>query len=211
MLQNLVLTSPEDVDARLQDLGLERDPIVDVVKQGYFAYISSTDNHPPLYPGFVAWAEMVKGLREYLLPKQWTRCDKNNYSRVVNPNGTVSIAVATGDPGTGQAHSNPTTNAPKGPSTVEAVSLNLDFFKPEPNATANSSEDDELLTWILLVHRISANVLCELSLPLSMGDDGRVDLWRERLIIGSIPLDPDPVKMTPPSLPDIDVDVKRRA
>lgn len=70
------------------------------------------------------------------------------------------------------------------------------------------------MTWILLVHRARGEVRCELSLPTSMGVDGRVDGWRERIILGAIPTDPDLMEITPPTppdQPDIHVDVKRRA
>lgn len=207
MLNSLIVTAPEDVDFRLRQLGLDRDSIVDVVQQGYFAYISSTANHPPMYAGFVAWAEMVKGLREYLLPKHWSRCDENNYSRVIDPLGTMAIAVSTGDIGTGQSHLNPATKAPKGPSTADAVSVNFDLFNPDPEP----GENEVLLTWILLVSRSATEVLCELSLPLMMGKDGRVDLWKERIIVGKIPMDLEPVAMAPAApTPDIEVGVKRR-
>ena len=46
-----------------------------------------------------------------------------------------------------------------------------------------------------------------------MGPDGRIDGWRERIILNAIPTDPEVLEITPPQppLPDITVDVKRRA
>lgn len=69
------------------------------------------------------------------------------------------------------------------------------------------------MTWILLVHRAMNEVRCELSLPSSMGPDGRISSWQERIFLGSIPVDPEALEITPPPqpLPDINVDVKRRA
>lgn len=121
-----------DVRSRLADLGLEETSIAEVVRRGYGVFISATANDPPLFPGFAAWAQMVRALREYLLPQQWERSDENNYSLVINPAGTVAIAVATGDDATGTTNANPTTKSSKGPSTVEAVTsnqfqLSLDF------------------------------------------------------------------------------------
>jgi hypothetical protein len=208
-----------DVRSRLAELGLEETSIAEVVRRGYGVFISSTANDPPLFPGFAAWAQMVRALREYLLPQRWERSDENNYSLVINPEGTVAIAVATGDDATGRVGAIPTTKSSKGPSTVEAVTsnqfqLNLDF-PPVPIASPArpADADDKRMTWILLVHRAMNEVRCELSLPRSMGGDGRIDSWQERIILGSIPVDPAAVEITPPQppLPDINVDVKRRA
>ncbi len=163
---------------------------------------------------------MVRSLREYLLPAGWERSDENNYSLVINPTGTVAIAVATGDDATGRADVQPTTKSSKGPSTVEAVTSNqqqLDLVFPPvavPAPVRAVSADEQRMTWILLVHRGQGEVRCELSLPTSMGTDGRVDGWQERIILGAIPTEPDMLEITPPSppdQPDINVDVKRRA
>lgn len=215
---NQVHTEPNDVASRLAELGLEEAPIAEVIRRGYVQFASCTPNDPPLYPGFSAWATMVRALREYLLPA-WERSDENNYSLVVNVEGTVAIAVATGDDATGCMEGSPTTKSSKGPSTVEAVTSNQTqlelplIFPPIglPARPANPAE--KRMTWILLVHRAQGEVRCELSLPTSMGVDGRVDGWRERIILKSIQTDPEVFEVVPPTpvLPDINVDVKRRA
>lgn len=206
-----------DVDNRLAELGLEETRIAEIVRRGYVAFASCTPNDPPLFPGFSAWASTVRGLREYLLP-EWERSDENNYSLVINPAGTIAIAVATGDDGTGRLDATPTTKSSKGPSTVEAVAsnqlqLDLPFVFPPLEAPARPAADKQRMTWILLVHRAQGEVRCELSLPSSMGTDGRVDRWEERIILKAIPTDPEIIEITPPQpqLPDINVEVKRRA
>lgn len=206
-----------DVNTRLAELGLEETRLAEIVRRGYVAFASCTPNDPPLYPGFSAWATMVRALREYLLP-EWERSDENNYSLVINPAGTVAIAVATGDDATGQSDAIPTTKSSKGPSTVEAVTSNqmqleLPYEFPPVAAPARpANPDEQRMTWILLVHRALGEVRCELSLPTSMGVDGRVDGWRERIILGAVPTDPEILEITPaqPLQPDITVDVKRR-
>lgn len=206
---------PGAVADRLAALGLEEGPLRDIVKMGYVAFASCTPNDPPLFPGFSAWATMVRGLREYLLPA-WERSDENNYSLVINPAGTIAIAVATGDDATGRSSAVPTTKSSKGPSTAEAVTSNqmqiaLPYEFP-PIAARPEWSSEPRMTWILLVHRAPREVRCELSLPTSMGIDGRVDGWRERIILGAIPTDGDALEIAPPApSPDIIVDVKRRA
>jgi|CXWL01.1.fsa_nt_gi hypothetical protein len=210
---------PSDVRARLADLGLEEEPLRDVVRQGYLAFANCTENHPPLIPGILAWGETIRALREYLLPIGWTRSDENNYSVVIDPTGRIAIAVATGDDGTGQAGATPSTKAPKGPSTSAAVNVNqleLDFRieLTALEARTNPVEQSEarIVTWLLLMRRAPGEVRCELSLPSSMKADGHIDGWRERILLGSIPLDGDMVEVVPPpAVPDITIDVRRRA
>lgn len=209
---------PNDVENRLAQLGLDESRLSEVVKRGYVAFASCTANDPPLYPGFNAWAIMVRALREYLLPAGWERSNENNYSLVINPTGTMAIAVATGDEGTGRSATTPTTRSSKGPSTAEAVTTNqlqLDLvFPPITVPTCPTENEVQRMTWILLVYRGQGEVRCELSLPTSMGPDGRVDGWRERIILRAFPTDPEMLEvipLSPPDQPDISVDVKRRA
>lgn len=206
-----------EVHQRLSELGLEEEPLRDVVRRGYLAFITCTANHPRSIPGIWAWAETVRALREYVVQLGWRRSEDNNYSLVLSPKGRVAIAVATGDEGTGRASACPSTKTPKGPSTVGAVESNQMQFGFMEDDQANSVEEtgsdpsDERVTWILLIHRSGGEVRCELSVPSSMGYDGRIDGWRERILLTSVPLDHDVIDVVPPTQPDISVDVKRRA
>lgn len=62
-----------------------------------------------------------------------------------------------------------------------------------------------------LVHHAKNELRAELSLPLAVGTDGRVSVWQERIILSAQPLDGEPVVITPPVQPDIDVAVRRKA
>lgn len=213
----IVRVEASDVRTRLAELGLEEAPLRDVVRRGYLAFISCTPNHPRLIPGIMAWGETVRALREYTVPLGWSRSDENNYSVVIDPAGRLAIAVATGDDGTGRIDANPSTKAPKGPSTTNAIIVNqlqLSLFaepEPDPAPVIEDSAEDRV-TWILLVRRTAGEVRCELSLPYSMGTGGHIDEWRERILLGSVQLDGDLVDITPPpTQPDITIDVKRKA
>lgn len=216
-MDTVVRVESWNVHTRLAELGLEEEPLRDVVRRGYLAYITCTANHPRLIPSIWAWGETVRALREYVLPIGWRRSDENNYSLVIDPTGRVAVAVATGDEGTGAPAAFPSTKAPKGQSTLDAITANRLqlslFMEPESVAPADSPDDlgAERVTWLLLIYRSANEVRCELSLPSSMGVDGRIDGWRERILLGSVPLDGDLVEVVPPASPDITIDVKRRA
>lgn len=203
-------------EARLSQLGLEVEPIREVVRQSFYAFISCSPNHPPLVRGIWAWGEAVRALREYALPKGLRRSDESNYSVVIDDDRGIAIAVATGDEATGIAGTSPTTRAQKGIVTLLAVVANqaqLSLFSDTeaPKSRAAGEDDHEVVTWILLMRRAKNELRCELSLPSSMGADGRIDAWHERIILASIPIDGAPIDVTMPPAPDIDVDVQRRA
>src|SRR5712691_4883672 len=103
-----------------------------------------------------------------------------------------------------------------GPITLDAVAANQLRFSfmdqpARPRDTAAGAGSGRA-TWILLIHRATDEVRCELSLPISIGEDMHVDAWRERILLGSIPLDGDLAEAVPapPKLHDIDVSVRRR-
>jgi len=206
-----------DVRQRLAELGLEEGFLTDAVRRGQLAFLNCTPNHPPNFPGLAAWAETVCALREGVIPSGWQRSNDRNYALSVDPEGSMAIAVATGDEGTGLADANPSTNARKGPITLDAVAANqLRFsFMDQPISPRRTvaGVGGGRMTWILLIHRATDEVRCELSLPISIGEDMHIDAWRERIILGSIELDGDLAGAVPTPLPltDITIDVKRRA
>lgn len=209
-----------DVHNRLNEIGLEQEALANVVRQGFYAFISCTENDAPLYPGLAAWNQMVRALREYLLPKGWIRSNEHSFPLVINPSGTLAIAVSSGDEQTGLGELSPTTKSSKGPRTIEVVAANqeqLNLFGHEPlpihSETPDTNSCDNRMTWYLLFHRAINEVRCELSLPLSMGNDGRIVDWQERIILGTIPTDPESLELPSPAptQPDIDVAIKRRA
>lgn len=212
-MQTLLHSDPTSAAAALARIDLVEQSLLAAAMKGYLARADCTTNHPPLFPSFVAWGETVRALREQLAPEGWIRNDEKNYSRVVHPNGRVAIAVATGDEATGMAALSPCTKSAKGPSTVEALEVNrAQFFLPgmEP-PEANDEEKQPVTTWMLLVHHADNEIRAELSLPYDTGIDGRISVWQERILLRAIPLDPEPVAIVPPTQPDIDVVVRRKA
>jgi hypothetical protein len=208
-----VRSEATEIVSRLAALGLNESELAQAVMRGILARSEATPNHPPLYAGFVTWGITVCALRELLLPKGWERNDEGNYSTVVHPSHTFAIAVATGDENTGNPNANPMTKSPKGPSTRSAVAVNLNQSLLFPDLPALADDEDEnRLTWILLISHVNGKVKSELSLPINC--EGKVDGWRERIMLRDIDLDPtqsisiDPVM---PNLPDIDIDVRRKA
>lgn len=207
---------PHEVDAALRRIGLGRDILLDAVAVGYLARSSCTGNDAPFFPALAQWAATLRALREWLVPRGWSKCDDGNYCIVVDSEGQNAIAVAAGCPNTGLTGSalHPTTKSPKGPSTLNAVYVNaelIDDLFPETVPTPSVDESERNITWLLLIHTADTELRAELSLPASMGHDGRIDAWKERIILPATPLDPIETANVPDFGPDLDVEVKRRA
>ncbi len=205
----------QEVNKKLEELGLDQKELREAVRQGQFAFFTCTENHPPIARGIWAWGETVRALREYLLPKGWKSSDEKNYSLVISPDSRIAIAVCTGDENTGVPSATPSNKAHKGPSTMEAIRYNqLELGLPPetslPSLPARTDyHQNQQVTWILLVHRATDEVRCELSLPTSFGT-GQIDNWKERILLKSIPLNDDHIQITQPEAQDIRVTVKRK-
>lgn len=204
---------PTSVRSRLAQIGLTEAPLLQAVMASYIAKANCTENHPPLYPPIAAWSEAVRTLRDALRPEGWTRFNDQNSPKTVSPDGTVSIIVSTGNDATGSANFSPATTSSKGPNTADAIEVNrsLQLFLPGMEFPVElCDEDEKVSTWILLVHHARDELRAELSLPMAVGIDGRVSVWQERIILNAQPLDGEPVVITPPVQPDIDVAVRRK-
>jgi hypothetical protein len=173
-----------------------------------------------MYRGLTPWGEATCALREGLSPEGWTRSDEGNLPFTVNKENTLAIIVATGDENTGNNSASPCTKSTKGPQTAKAVAENerqasLFPIKMDPNDVEKMCETGGRETWMLLFHRDleARQVRCELSRPINMNQEGQVADWAERIILGSIPLDADSVKIptNAPQTPNINVNVKLRS
>lgn len=215
-----VMREPDEVKEALALLGLEATQLWDPVMMGEAARNTCTANDPPSFPGQFAHSRTVRGLREILLPLGWKRNNDKNFSTVVSPDGSFRIAVATGDKNVGEPSVNPKTKNPKGPLMEEAVGTNdlqgelfpelIPLATLRDDATVEAPIGDDCLTWILLFFRAEKEIRAELSLPVNIGEDMRVDAWGTRILLGSTATDPGANLPDADSGPDVDVPVVRR-
>ena len=199
MEKQVIIRAPE-VEDRLKQLGLTEQLLIDPIKRGFFAWLNCTQNHPPAFAGIMAWGEANCGLREGLVPLGWERHNDRNLPLTINRDTGVALTVSSGDECTGIEGMVPRTRNPKGITIKDATSSNraqLGLFSDmdAPPDSTDLDAIDEWSTWLLLTYRdtMSRTVRCELSRPIAIGIDGRVDGWAERIILGSIPYDGDEV------------------
>ncbi|HXP23988.1 MAG TPA: hypothetical protein VN807_07595 [Candidatus Sulfotelmatobacter sp.] len=215
-METVVWVNPSDVDVALARLGLRRSPLWDAILAGLLERSNCTENDAPNVPGFIQWARTLRVLRERLILEDWVKSDSGRYYTVVRADGKVAIAVASGSEDTGREDGFPRNRSAKGPSTATIVSQNagtIDLF-PETLPPPTEVVDPERATYLLLFYVCPSDVRAELSLPVDIDDDGYITAWRERIILGSHPIDSAAIEISgesPDAGPDIDVDVKRRA
>lgn len=205
--------NPEVVANRLQQLGLKESPLREAIYQGHLQRTRLTLNHPIIYHGLNMWGEVVAALRNQLRPLTWVREDVGSYALTIHEERKLAITVASGDEGTGNPSAHPTNRSRKGRNTMDAIEANrrqLELFEQLPPEVA---EGEGRETWVLMHHTdISrGEIRVELSRPLSIGKDGKITAWAERIILASIPFDDELVEIYPPSGPDIDIEIQRKA
>lgn len=181
---------PDERAARLFELGLEERTLEEAVIRGLSERQTRTPLHPASYPGTTQWAETIAALRMLLIPSGWSPSEVRNYPRVISPNARIAIAVATGELETGEPGPlGPRIKHPKGAETRNAVETNyqqLNLFQEDDPEPIADLVEPLLQTWILMLATDAHQLSYELSLPLSLGADGRIVSWAERIIFPAI-------------------------
>lgn len=212
-MQTKIQFEEANIQSALAELALSVEILQDALKFGFLALASCTANDPPFLPAFLMWGRVVRGLRENLIPNAWTKSDEKNYCTINDPTGRFAIAVSSGDENTGCPDANPTTKCAKGPSTVDAVYTNLGQLQIFPVGEVYPTPviEDGKITWLLLFHidHSKDEIRAELSLPASMGDDGRINGWSDRIILPAISLNSTPPIPTD-FAPDIEIEIRKK-
>lgn len=175
-----------DAVARLADLGLEPDDLIQPLLAGLGWRNTATDDHPLGAGSTLMYFEMTAALRVRLRVKGWTADNSFlNQARTVRGDGRLAIVVATGDDAVGIDGLVPTTKNKKGEALANEVAANahqLALFGEDMPEWVGAT------TWLFMPNVLDSLVRAELSLPNSMTESGFVASWSERIILDPIPL-----------------------
>lgn len=175
-----------DVDRRLQELGLERESLLEVVRASVAACGGCTDNDPPTARGWESWRWGVRRFREVLCPKGWDKDDTGGFSTVVNHEKRIRLAIINTDDGTGLLDRIPQNRSRKGPTSEQAATINQQLLPgiDWPRIVAGKSVimTREYSTWHLCVYIEGDRVRAELSL-LNEFESGYFTDCHERIIL----------------------------
>lgn len=184
-LPTRVYVRPAEVTARLYELDLKREALVEAVHFGFSYAAECTLHDPKSLAGIVFWGKTVRKLRDQLIPDGWDVENRQNYPLTVHSSKRWAIGVAAGDERTGIPDKTPSTRSERGPATRQVVSINQYSFAA---LSADFAELDAALvrqTWLLMHYRDDEadEIRMELSLPAEMTPDGFVNQWKERIIL----------------------------
>lgn len=209
----VLFNDADAIASRLMQMGMNEAALREAVYQGHLQRTRLTLNHPSIYHGLNMWGEIVAALREQLRSDGWVRHEVGSFALTVHEELKLAVTVASGDEGTGIPSAHPSNRSRKGRNTVEAIEANrqLELFERLPPEDQQEGEGKQ--TWVLMHHTDlgRSEIRLEMSRPSSIGKDGKITGWAERIILGSIPFDDELVEIYPPSGPDIEVDVRRKA
>jgi hypothetical protein len=212
-----VIASLPEVTAALAAMDLTLKVLHRAMDAGEVDRDSCTANNPPTDGPSRAHGTTVRVLREQKIPDGWAACDDRNFCTVVSPDEEMEIAVASGDEATGNPEGFPRTKNAKGELVFLGIERNVRQFKLiQLPPVARVQKRSAKTTWILLRYRRpDQDVLrSELSLPIGMGDDDRVEEWGTRIILPDLVLGGPGRGIRIPDVDvgqDIDVNVVRRS
>lgn len=151
--------------------------------------------YPAIYPGITMWAETTASLRAQLIARRddWQAGRTGNYETVYHPHLRIAFAVVGGDSQTGVLDGlDPKLARKRGPKTTERIERNAvinaqyELALEFPPTSPDVPDDEQCQTWFILTYPDVDEMRVEVSLPVSIGVDGRVDRWRERIILSPI-------------------------
>lgn len=214
-LNQIETLPPEQAVERL--LGITAEDLRTVALQFY----RMTSNAGPLQPkgsgGTLAWIYGTEALRALTLPKGWKPTDPSNQPRIVSPDNKHAVTVCCGDENTGNPHADPLTRNKRGNRTSRSVHYNvrqMDMFPVDRSDRQRLPLDSsaEQIFWMLLFYVDLENqvVHYELSRPVNMADNGKVDGWQPRFIMPPLNLNAPDDFGGPETGPSIDIPVTPR-
>ncbi len=212
----VVVSEPVRVSERLQALGLTVATLRGALEKALASAALCSVDHPPNFAGLTLWAEAIRWLRDSLRDTGWRRDNSRGLATVVRGDNGLAITVVRGNELTGNPDpkSQPTTQYKRGPATIDRIQENgiLPFdHLPADYFAQREGEIAAPPTWLLMHHKRGDELLCEMSFPTRVNQSGFVEAWGERIVLTSIPLDPERMRILDEDPINPDVTVRRRA
>ncbi len=188
-MEGIVYKNSIAIDRRLASLNMTAAELTEVVLAAVGAKNSCTENDPAGSPGWMAWKEGSRRLREIYRPKGFQKSNEDGVPWLVDPASGTRFCVCNTDDGTGIAGSEPQQRSKKGPATDRAVSKNSSPLfdacgvdMPVRRAGPVVRQPFSIQSWYLCIYIEDGVVRAELSLPTGMSG-GFFDGFSERIII----------------------------
>lgn len=211
------LQHPDESDQRkLLRLGLT----IDIGTAIGFRVMETLDAVSPYatrnMPGNERWNTPLVVLGEHLVPAAWTRTVRDQIEMVVNPTGSIAIAVTSASSGVGKKGTRVVTKYRRGAASHRHVllnALNFGLFTADqmrPTRVAEDARKSKLSVWYLMHEYADGELALELVLATRLDADGRTVEDADRIFLGrfgygeDMPMFGDlPPRIDPPRGPTI--------
>lgn len=201
----IYLDKPIDVGNRLEELGWTREELLEVADAMVRARRSCTDNDPSSAPGWMAWKEGTRRLREIGRSKGLQKAEFDQIPCVVDEKRKLRFSVTNTDDGTAIEDRTPQNRSKKGPGTEHAANDNqgslFDYLdKPEKIVPLSRAKPMPgiIVSWFLLTYCEGDEIRAELSCPISVDGGFFTDFYERIVLIGPADDDSGGVRRTAP-------------
>jgi len=192
---SIIVREPTEVQARLLQLNLTVEPLLDVLAHMISHKRGLTLDHPTWMTGISSAGEGVYMLRTLLRSDGWIREEESSFELTVYSDGDRDLAlnIAKGTDATGNPDVNVETAYSRGPQTLQAVQCNNQLMFDIPPPPIAEIEDslgcNGRHTWYLLYYVDGNKIRGELSLPLALSAEKHISEWHERIMLPEINID----------------------
>ena len=203
----VVLAEEFEVAPRLEQLGVTKADLLQVVRAAVGARRNATPFHPLSAGGQLAYLAGTEHLRRVFFPQGWQMCRRDNIESIFHPGIGIKIVYQNADRA-GDLIFNPISISKKGAGAARAVELGqYDLF---PKTREQEVAELTAAIWYLFVYADGPDVRVELSCPIAINDE-QFDQFHERIILvkkGDWD-DPDPLADDAPPI-DFEISVSRK-
>jgi len=203
--------------ARVEQLGFSLEFVQGMLMAGESSRARHTIFHPPGAPGFNAWSDSVAYLREHKAGSDWEVKNIKGLPVIIDRKSNRAFGITSGDKATGTRF-HPKSKNPKGKASFGLIQRNSDQLSFDElqlgKMPKNIDADYEIELWLFVIYRHDEGMRSELSLPLSIDEEGFISGWAERNIFPEIsfePQIPDPRKTSDNNSEEIVVEVTRKS
>lgn len=186
---------PENADEYLGRMGVRVSQILEAITTGENAAGNTSSFAPTIAAGMNRWISTVEVLRKRLVVEDdWAQSDPQNRPIATDPTGSYQISVAGGDEARDDPDPSATPQAArkKGRATADSVDRNQQVLfgvgdLPAIALPLTATAEPPAGTWVLLYHRASNEIRCELSRPSGFDrPSGQFAGWDVRVLLEPI-------------------------
>ena len=202
----IVLAHESEVLPRLEQLGLSRVELLDVVRAAVGARRTSTGFHPASAGGLLSWISGTAHLRRVFVPKGWEISRLENVEAIFNPSTKIKVIFQNADRA-GNPLADPIASSKKGAGSARAVeSGQYELF---PTIRQRELAEENAPTWCLFVYVDEDDIRAEFSCPRSIVDEQFKGFHERILLVQKGEWEaPDMVDAVPPM--EFEVSVSRK-